>query len=678
MGYFQMSRNIEEIFGGVVVAPHQIPFTYTSTNGGETFLSLPFYPITGFVTINGGVQVPLDNFEINGNTLYLGRELEPSDVVFCLFDKIMSPQDASNNAIRIYKFLSVGGETEFTPDFTAYGVQSLFIDGRYKVPGEDYNYFKTSNKVVLDNALATGVWVVAEMNIKQNIPALAGNDGASQVGTSDGKTVQEHIDNLMSQDYQYSGITMALFPRLMAKLSAYRHGNPSYQTEFRLWGFGSSVGNGATIGGNSSPYTPIAKFFEYMNSTINRTNLYPFTKSNKSVDGSSINDFLTRDWDAATSGGLYPDLALFVYGMNDFPTALYNAGATFGENGFKERLRKAIRTVKSAGGDVVLTTTPHPHMGRYNWSMPSAVSQVWPSPSPAPVSDDNIIPSAANSAIDIVWKGKSIRVAHRFLRGNDAIRQVGVEEGCVVIDIEKFDFDARATVGEDAMFDLGQTVHPNYKGHELTYQRGIKALFNGMDQNAIILPAPAKLPTITVGGSALYPQPGTADVDLMAIGQRSLAYAKRDQFARVIEQIDQNGLLTKTSYTSQSPTTSSPGYSLQWLEYFSRTKGLYAANDTLIIEIPNRTSKKIMIDAWTSAQTSWAQFMELLVTNREGVVTYTVIGNHDQTPPAGGGSGSPTTGGSRLFTITISGGSLVITALVDLTSLKYRIIGFGI
>ncbi len=195
MGYFQMTRNVEEIFGGVVVAPHQIPFKYTSTNGGETFLSLPFYPITGFVTINGGVQVPLDNFEIDGNTLNLGRELDPGDVVFCLFDKIMSPQDASNSAVRIYKFLSVGGETEFTPDFTTYSVQSLYIDGKYKTPGEDYNYFKTSGKVVLDTTLPTGVWVVAEMSIKQNIPALAGNDGASNIGTLAGITVEKALTN---------------------------------------------------------------------------------------------------------------------------------------------------------------------------------------------------------------------------------------------------------------------------------------------------------------------------------------------------------------------------------------------------------------------------------------------------------------------------------------------------
>lgn len=194
MGYFQMTRNIEEIFGGVVVAPHQIPFTYTSTNGGETFLSLPFYPITGFVTINGGVQVPLDNFEIDRNTLNLGRELEPGDVVFCLFDKIMSPQDASNHAIRIYKFFSVGGETEFTPDFTAYGVQSLYINGKYQIAGEDYNYFKQSGKVVLNSPLVAGVWVSAEMSVKQNIPALAGNNGASEIGTTTGETVQQVID----------------------------------------------------------------------------------------------------------------------------------------------------------------------------------------------------------------------------------------------------------------------------------------------------------------------------------------------------------------------------------------------------------------------------------------------------------------------------------------------------
>ncbi|EHJ9376288.1 hypothetical protein KB816_003003 [Salmonella enterica] len=161
-----MTRNVEELFGGVITAPHQIPFTYKSNVGGETFLSLPFYPVTGVVTINGGMQVPLDNFEIDGNTLNLGRALSKGDVVYCLFDKILSPEDASKG-IRIYKFQAVGGETEFTPDFTSYGVQSLYIGGEYKTPDIEYSYNSTTGKVSLQTALAAGVWVVVEMSVKQ-------------------------------------------------------------------------------------------------------------------------------------------------------------------------------------------------------------------------------------------------------------------------------------------------------------------------------------------------------------------------------------------------------------------------------------------------------------------------------------------------------------------------------
>ncbi|HIC5345211.1 TPA: hypothetical protein ACW5GA_001475 [Salmonella enterica] len=167
-----MTRNVEELFGGVITAPHQIPFTYKSNVGGETFLSLPFYPVTGVVTINGGMQVPLDNFEIEGNTLNLGRALSKGDAVYCLFDKILSPEDTAKG-IRIYKFQAVGGETEFTPDFTSYGVQSLYIGGEYKTPEIEYSYNSTTGKVSLQTALTAGVWVVAEMSVKQpNISPL--------------------------------------------------------------------------------------------------------------------------------------------------------------------------------------------------------------------------------------------------------------------------------------------------------------------------------------------------------------------------------------------------------------------------------------------------------------------------------------------------------------------------
>lgn len=166
MGYLQMTRNVESIFGAVVTAPHQIPYTYTAT-GGETFISLPFYPVTGFITINSGVQVPVDNYVIDGNTINLGRALEAGDVVYCLFDKILSPEDYENG-IRIYKFQAVGNETTFTPDFTTYGVQNLYVDGKYQVPDVDYTYSRTAGDVsFLTGSPSAGVWVVAEMSVKQ-------------------------------------------------------------------------------------------------------------------------------------------------------------------------------------------------------------------------------------------------------------------------------------------------------------------------------------------------------------------------------------------------------------------------------------------------------------------------------------------------------------------------------
>ena len=155
---------------------------------------------------------------------------------------------------------------------------------------------------------------------------------------------------------------------MINKLTAYRHG-ASGQTQFLLYGFGSSVGNGATLP-DPSTQAPVAKFFEFFNKAVNKGSIYPLSFVNKSVNGSTINNFLANQWPDVVNSGVYPDIALFVYGMNDFPTANYNAGQTFNENGFKQRLRTAIRNVRDAGGDVVLTTTPHPNIPIYSWSMP--------------------------------------------------------------------------------------------------------------------------------------------------------------------------------------------------------------------------------------------------------------------------------------------------------------------
>lgn len=487
---------------------------------------------------------------------------------------------------------------------------------------------------------------------------LASKDGADLVATKNGRTVESSIRAA-------SGASQGLFPLLMDKLTKYRHGVSGFQNVFRAYGFGSSVEVGATLP-DPATQAPIAKFFEYLNGTVNKQGIYPLSFVNKGVNGSAINDFLLTQWPAVVAEGVYPDIALFVYGMNDFPTALYNAGQTFSDNGFKQRLRTAIRKVRDAGGDVVLTTTPHPYIANYSWSMPPAVSQTWPSASPAPVSDENIIPPASESVVEFVWNGIKIKAGVRFLRGNDAIRQIAVEMGCVLIDVEKYWFDAVAKYGESALFNVGQTVHPNLFGHQKSYWLAFEEFFANVDRNGWIAPDACHYDVFSVGGTALNPNPQTADIDLQSNGIRAWAYELRDQFARPIYASDQLGKISKWSYTSQSPTSSAPGYSLQWTEYHSRTGGLYTTGDVIPVAIPNRTSMKLFIDVWTSVQTMWAQTIEIIAVNREGVVSFSVVGFHDNTP-----------GGNRLFTITVGSGVININVLQANSSVKYHISGFN-
>ncbi|GGH32630.1 tail fibers protein [Klebsiella phage KL01] len=462
-----------------------------------------------------------------------------------------------------------------------------------------------------------------------------------------------------------SGSSQGLFPLFMDKLIKYRHGVSGYPSVYRVFGFGSSVGDGATLP-DPSTQAPVIKFFDYLNLAINKGNIYPLQVTNKSVGGSTINDFLNIQWPSVVASGIYPDLVMFAYGMNDFPTANYNAGQTFGTNGFEERLRKAIQLVKDAGADVVLTTSPHPFIANYSWSMPPGVSQTWPTAVAAPVSDSQIIPPVAQSNATINWRGTNIDVGVRFLRGNDAIRRVAVEMGCLLVDVEKYWFDAMVNYGEAALFNAGQIVHPNLLGHQKSYWLAFEELFKNMEINGWVSPDSSYHRTLDVGGNSLASNPKTADIDLMANGIRIHAFINRDKNGRALVTVEQDGSRIDTSYTNPDPTTGNPGYSLDWKTYHSRFKGLFSTGEVQSIPIKNRQSYKIFIDAWTSAQTSWVQITELYVANREGTVTFSIVNELDNTP-------SPN---RRLYSIASASNAINITALVNLTSLKVRVEGF--
>ncbi|WP_072019398.1 phage tailspike protein [Escherichia coli] len=557
---------------------------------------------------------------------------------------------------QIAKFVTVQGHSMAVYD--AYGAQQFYFPNVLKYEPDQLRHYVDE----LLAAIQSEIDEISDFNCR-----LSSKEGASLVATETGRTVEASIRAA-------SGSSQALFPNFVNKLTAYRHGVSGYQNLFRLYGFGSSVGVGATLP-DPATQAPVAKFFEYMNDTLNKQRIYPINFTNKSVNGSTINNFIVNQWPEVVTEGIYPDIALFIYGMNDFPTAQYNAGQTFNENGFKQRLRNAINLVREAGGDVVLTTTPHPNISEYSWSMPAGISQIWPSSSPAPVSDNDIIPSAANSNVTFEWNGVNIQAGVRFLRGNDAIRKIAVEMGCVLIDVEKYWFDAVAKYGETALFDRTpeiQTVHPNLLGHQQSYWLAFEDFFRNLDRNGWIPAVANHYDVFDVGGKATFPNPRTADIDLQSNGIRANAYIHRDQFARPLLTIGQTGVRTQTWYTSQDPATNA-GYNISWIDYGTRFQGLVNEGEVKSIAIPNRTTQRILIDAWSSAQNTWAECLELLVANREGTISISITGELDTTPPAGGG----TSGGRRLFSVAAGSGTLKITVNTKLTTLKVRVGGFN-
>ncbi|EFM0453576.1 SGNH/GDSL hydrolase family protein [Escherichia coli] len=557
---------------------------------------------------------------------------------------------------QIAKFVTVQGHSMAVYD--AYGAQQFYFPNVLKYEPDQLRHYVDE----LLAAIQSEIDEISDFNCR-----LSSKEGASLVATETGRTVEASIRAA-------SGSSQALFPNFVNKLTAYRHGVSGYQNLFRLYGFGSSVGGGATLP-DPATQAPVAKFFEYMNDTLNKQRIYPINFTNKSVNGSTINNFIVNQWPEVVTEGIYPDIALFIYGMNDFPTAQYNAGQTFNENGFKQRLRNAINLVREAGGDVVLTTTPHPNISEYSWSMPAGISQIWPSSSPAPVSDNDIIPSAANSNVTFEWNGVNIQAGVRFLRGNDAIRKIAVEMGCVLIDVEKYWFDAVAKYGETALFDRTpeiQTVHPNLLGHQQSYWLAFEDFFRNLDRNGWIPAVANHYDVFDVGGKATFPNPRTADIDLQSNGIRANAYIHRDQFARPLLTIGQTGVRTQTWYTSQDPATNA-GYNISWIDYGTRFQGLVNEGEVKSIAIPNRTTQRILIDAWSSAQNTWTECLELLVANREGTISISITGELDTTPPAGGG----TSGGRRLFSVAAGSGTLKITVNTNLTTLKVRVGGFN-
>lgn len=503
---------------------------------------------------------------------------------------------------------------------------------------------------------------------------LAAPTGATITGTESGKNVQEELDDsVKASAYEAgsgvasnrtvrrgSGATAALFPLLAGKLNGYRYGVSGYQSEFTVYGYGSSVGNGATLP-DPTTQAPVMKFFELLMQSINLGGIYPFSVKNHSVDGSTVAAWQTA-WNTSISGGIYPDLAVLCYGMNDFQPSQFNANQTFGPNGFHQRMKTFVDTIKRNGGDVILVTTPHLNTSDVVYSLPSSVNMLWPTSATAPVAPESMIPPASASKTTISWKGVDIEVDVRFLRGNDAIRKIAVETGCVLIDVEKYWFDAVSEHGNAQLFNSGQIVHPNLLGHQLSYWAAFEDFCNNLKDNGWCAPDSRSFNSLKIGGTAVYQNPDAGDLSVQASGNKDYTEISYDAVGRRLRSISKDGVIEECQYSHATAAIYVSGVRTKF--YGGR---VYATGETLSVSIANNASAKVLVEAYTAGMSSGAQVSEFLISNRNGTLTYTLIGAND-TSSAGLMAFSKVNN-----TITPASAAFVITSLLPNNGIKVRV-----
>ena len=270
---------------------------------------------------------------------------------------------------------------------------------------------------------------------------------------------------------------LGALPNFVAAVAGF---NDYASSDISIVAVGSSVGMGATL---ASPAVdaPSAYLTTALAGVFSRLGNITFEHVNGSVGGhafaDSEADFATA---AATATG---DVRLVpvVFGMNDGNTDLYHNGQTL--SGVRTFLRQLVADIRAAGADPLVFTTPHPHTGRQTWT--ASLSIVYPA-SGQMIPDDTL----AESIVDVVApSGATVPCSYRHLRVNEVIRRACAELGVCVIDVEPFWFDAVAANDEDDLFDVGEVVHPNLLGHQLSYHASIDAFVAAVKANTLIATA---------------------------------------------------------------------------------------------------------------------------------------------------------------------------------------------
>jgi lysophospholipase L1-like esterase len=293
-------------------------------------------------------------------------------------------------------------------------------------------------------------------------------------------------DARQSATYGSSPVVEPVYAALSQTLKALSTHDDSGTVPFRVIGLGSSVGLGATLP-DPATQTPLSRLYALLAPKLNPLGNNILSKTNGSVNGSTITGGQQADYTAAkTAAGGAPTLGVLAYGMNDGMPEQYHRGQTF--PGVYSNGKTLIRAMQSDGADVIIFTTPHPRtdiMPDASWAI-SGASQ-YPSATPIPAT------TAAASIVNITLdSGAVVPASYRHLRVNQALRRLAADTGSVLIDVERYWFQAVAAQTLNNLFNTGEYAHPNLLGHQLSYWLAIDDFMRSFKQATVAAaPAPA-------------------------------------------------------------------------------------------------------------------------------------------------------------------------------------------
>lgn len=323
-------------------------------------------------------------------------------------------------------------------------------------------------------------------------PVLTLEQGASVAPTAEGRIAWDTDDNWLkvgdgaaARSFPDSKFTdglsgsaiLSTLPQFVAAVTSY---DDFAATTLSIVSVGSSVGAGSTL---ASPSTdaPSAYLATALNAVVNKLGNITFEHVNGCVGGHAFADGEADYATAAATATGTVKLVPVVFGMNDGNTDLYHNGQTY--PGVRTFIRQLVADVVADEADPIVFTTPHPHTGRQTWT--ASLGNAYPSGGRVPA--DNTGASIVNITTS---SGATVPASYRHLRVNEMIRRACAELGACVIDAERYWFEAVAKHGEDALFDVGEIVHPNLLGHQLSYHAAIDQFVQAFDAARLVTTAP--------------------------------------------------------------------------------------------------------------------------------------------------------------------------------------------